>query len=188
MSTQELIQQVNPVVRGWGHHYKRAHVRKLFHRLDGWLVRRICSHRYRKIHVLCCLSQAKRVRCGNLALSQELLINSFLWKTFIHSDYSRALNFKRCGFDAASDLAGDVSAKMAWDDEAFKARVKARCRELGKSVRSVLLEGGLDPAYLQKTSVRGGPSRRSKSSASRCNGVLSRSLASRRFMPRFHPN
>ena len=44
---------------------------------------------------------------------------------------------------------------MAWDDEAFKARVTARCRELGKSVRSVLLEGGLDPAYLQKTSVQG---------------------------------
>ena len=48
VSTQELIQQVNPVVRGWGHHYKRAHVRKLFHRLDGWLVRRIWSHRHRK--------------------------------------------------------------------------------------------------------------------------------------------
>ena len=43
VSTQELIQQVNPVVRGWGHHYKRAQVRKLFHRLDGWLVRRIWS-------------------------------------------------------------------------------------------------------------------------------------------------
>jgi hypothetical protein len=26
-------------------HYKRAHVRKLFYRLDGWLVRRIWSHR-----------------------------------------------------------------------------------------------------------------------------------------------
>jgi hypothetical protein len=26
-------------------HYKRAHVRKLFHRLDGWLVQRIWSHR-----------------------------------------------------------------------------------------------------------------------------------------------
>src|SRR5215469_13735974 len=48
VSTRELIQQVNPVVRGWGHHYKRAHVRKLFHRLDGWLVRRIWSHRHRK--------------------------------------------------------------------------------------------------------------------------------------------
>ena len=48
VSTQELIQQVNPVVRGWGHHYKLAHVRKLFHRLDGWLVRRIWSHRHHK--------------------------------------------------------------------------------------------------------------------------------------------
>jgi len=45
VSTQELIQQVNPVVRGWGHHYKRAHVRKLFNRLDRWLVQRIWSHR-----------------------------------------------------------------------------------------------------------------------------------------------
>jgi group II intron reverse transcriptase/maturase len=48
VTTQELIQQVNPVVRGWGHHYKRAQVRKLFHRLDGWLVRRIWSHRHGK--------------------------------------------------------------------------------------------------------------------------------------------
>jgi len=28
VSTRELVQQVNPVVRGWGHHYKRAHVRR----------------------------------------------------------------------------------------------------------------------------------------------------------------
>jgi hypothetical protein len=48
LSTQELIEQLNPVVRGWGHHYKRAHVRKLFHRLDGWIVRRIWSHRFRR--------------------------------------------------------------------------------------------------------------------------------------------
>jgi len=48
LSTQELIEQLNPVVRGWGHHYKRAHVRKLFHRLDGWIVRRIWSQRFRR--------------------------------------------------------------------------------------------------------------------------------------------
>src|SRR4051794_7347137 len=40
--------QLNPVLRGWGHHYKRAHVRKLFHRLDGWIVRRIRSHRFKR--------------------------------------------------------------------------------------------------------------------------------------------
>src|SRR5436309_7572605 len=35
LKTKELIEKLNPVLRGWGHHYKRAHVRKLFHRLDG---------------------------------------------------------------------------------------------------------------------------------------------------------
>lgn len=48
LRTQELIEELNPVLRGWGHHYKRAHVRKLFHRLDGWIVRRIRSHRFKR--------------------------------------------------------------------------------------------------------------------------------------------
>ncbi len=37
LETRELIDELNPVLRGWGHYYKRAHVRKLFHRLDGWI-------------------------------------------------------------------------------------------------------------------------------------------------------
>jgi hypothetical protein len=48
LRTKELIGELNPVLRGWGHHYKRAHVRKLFHRLDGWIVRRIRSQRCRR--------------------------------------------------------------------------------------------------------------------------------------------
>ena len=48
LRTKELIAELNPVLRGWGHHYKRAHVRKLFNRLDRWIVRRIWSHRYRR--------------------------------------------------------------------------------------------------------------------------------------------
>jgi hypothetical protein len=48
LKTKELIEELNPVLRGWGHHYKRAHVRKLFHRLDGWIVRRIWSHRFKR--------------------------------------------------------------------------------------------------------------------------------------------
>src|SRR6202789_768640 len=35
LKTRALIEELNPVLRGWGHHYKRAHVRKLFHRLDS---------------------------------------------------------------------------------------------------------------------------------------------------------
>jgi group II intron reverse transcriptase/maturase len=48
VTTEELIKQINPVVRGWGHHYKRAHVRRLFHRLDAWIVRRLWSHRCKR--------------------------------------------------------------------------------------------------------------------------------------------
>jgi RNA-directed DNA polymerase len=48
LTTKELIDEMNPVLRGWGHYYKRAHVRTLFHRLDGWIVRRIWSHRFKR--------------------------------------------------------------------------------------------------------------------------------------------
>ena len=36
LSTEELIAEINPVIRGWGNYYCKAHVRKLFNRLtDG---------------------------------------------------------------------------------------------------------------------------------------------------------
>ena len=37
VSTPELIEQINPVIRGWGQYYCKAHVRKLFARLDRWI-------------------------------------------------------------------------------------------------------------------------------------------------------
>ena len=46
--TKTLIDQINPVIRGWGNHYAKAHVRKLFNQLDRWIVRRIWSHRYKR--------------------------------------------------------------------------------------------------------------------------------------------
>ena len=52
VSTQELIAQINPIIRGWGNYYRKAHVRVLFNQLDRWIVRRLWSHRY------------KRWRCG----------------------------------------------------------------------------------------------------------------------------
>src|SRR6202140_2777111 len=48
LKTTELIEELNPVLRGWGHHYKRAHVRKLFHRLDGWIARGLRSPRLKR--------------------------------------------------------------------------------------------------------------------------------------------
>jgi RNA-directed DNA polymerase len=48
LKTQELIVELNPLLRGWGEYYKRAHVRKLFNRLDRWIRRRLWSHHYRR--------------------------------------------------------------------------------------------------------------------------------------------
>ena len=44
----QVIDDINPVVRGWGNYYKKAHVRKLFHQLDGWVVRRLWAWRYKR--------------------------------------------------------------------------------------------------------------------------------------------
>ncbi len=47
-TTQQLIQEINPVIRGWGLYYCRSHVRKLFNQLDRWIQRRLWSHRYKR--------------------------------------------------------------------------------------------------------------------------------------------
>jgi RNA-directed DNA polymerase len=48
LTTHTLIQELNPVIRGWGNYYCRAHVRKLFNHLDRWIVRRLWSHRHKR--------------------------------------------------------------------------------------------------------------------------------------------
>jgi RNA-directed DNA polymerase len=44
----EVIDTINPIIRGWGSYYCRAHVRKRFHQLDGWIIRRLWSHRTKR--------------------------------------------------------------------------------------------------------------------------------------------
>ena len=48
VNTQQLIDDINPVIRGWGLYFHKAHVRKLFARLDRWILRRIWSHRFKR--------------------------------------------------------------------------------------------------------------------------------------------
>ncbi len=48
LSTRQLIDRINPVLRGWGNYYRKANVRKLFNRLGRWIVRRIWSHRRKR--------------------------------------------------------------------------------------------------------------------------------------------
>src|SRR5690348_17410428 len=43
VTLRDMIEVINPIVRGWGKYYRKANVRKLFHRLDGWLERRLWS-------------------------------------------------------------------------------------------------------------------------------------------------
>jgi RNA-directed DNA polymerase len=48
VSTRELIAELNPVIRGWGQYFCKAHIRKLFARLDRWILRRIWSQRFKR--------------------------------------------------------------------------------------------------------------------------------------------
>lgn len=48
LHTAELVRDLNPLLRGWGEYYKRAHVRRLFNQLDRWVIRRRWSHRYKR--------------------------------------------------------------------------------------------------------------------------------------------
>jgi RNA-directed DNA polymerase len=48
VDTQGLIADINPVIRGWGLYFCKAHIRKLFARLDRWILRRIWSHRFKR--------------------------------------------------------------------------------------------------------------------------------------------
>jgi Group II intron, maturase-specific domain/Phage integrase family len=44
----EVIETINPIIRGWENYYCRSHVRKRFHQLDGWITRRLWSHRTKR--------------------------------------------------------------------------------------------------------------------------------------------
>src|ERR1039458_10064089 len=44
----ELIDKINPIIRGWGNYYCRSHVRKRFSQLDRWIIRRLWSHRTKR--------------------------------------------------------------------------------------------------------------------------------------------
>jgi RNA-directed DNA polymerase len=43
VTLRDMIEVINPIIRGWGNYYRKANVRKLFHRLDGWIERRLWS-------------------------------------------------------------------------------------------------------------------------------------------------
>jgi RNA-directed DNA polymerase len=48
VTTPELVAQINPVIRGWGLYFHKAHVRKLFAQLDRWILHRLWSQRFKR--------------------------------------------------------------------------------------------------------------------------------------------
>jgi RNA-directed DNA polymerase len=47
-SLRGMLAELNPIVRGWGNYYRRAHVRRLFRRLSRWVVQRVWSFKYKR--------------------------------------------------------------------------------------------------------------------------------------------
>jgi len=43
VTLQQMINQLNPVIRGWGMYYCEVNVRRLFRKLDGWVQHRLYS-------------------------------------------------------------------------------------------------------------------------------------------------
>jgi RNA-directed DNA polymerase len=42
-----VLGELNPIIRGWGNYYRRAKVRRLYHRLNRWIVLRVWSHQHK---------------------------------------------------------------------------------------------------------------------------------------------
>jgi len=42
-----VLAELNPIIRGWGNYYRRAHVRRLFNRLNHWIVMRVWNHQHK---------------------------------------------------------------------------------------------------------------------------------------------
>lgn len=42
-----VLDELNPVIRGWGNYYRRAKVRRLYHRLNRWIVLRVWNHQHK---------------------------------------------------------------------------------------------------------------------------------------------
>ncbi|HWR44200.1 group II intron maturase-specific domain-containing protein [Sporomusa sp.] len=48
LTLNEVVDIINPIIRGWGNYYRKADVRKLFNKLDRWIIRRLWSFIYKK--------------------------------------------------------------------------------------------------------------------------------------------
>ena len=106
---------LNPLVRGWGEYYKRAHIRKLFQRLDGWIRRRIWSHRYWRNAGWKWLPARQLYGANGYA-------NGFLWLPTVRPLLSRALRFAYGTSEGVRRLSACRPASVDWHDVSSNMR------------------------------------------------------------------
>jgi group II intron reverse transcriptase/maturase len=68
VTVQQLIEDINPIIRGWGQYYCKAHVRGLFNRLARWIVQRLWSYRFKRWRCQGYLELPERKLYGELGL------------------------------------------------------------------------------------------------------------------------
>jgi hypothetical protein len=95
VDTRNLIEEINPVIRGWGNYYCKSHVRKLFNRLDRWIVRRIWSHRHKRWRNMGWKELPERILYGEMGLVNLIsLIPSIVPATqaaFVKAGYGKTV-------------------------------------------------------------------------------------------------
>jgi RNA-directed DNA polymerase len=77
LSTEEIIQELNSIRRGWGLYDCKAHVRRLFNWLNRWIVHRIWSHRSKRWRHDGWYEPPERCLYGELGLVNLGLADSF---------------------------------------------------------------------------------------------------------------
>ena len=84
-----MLDELNPVIRGWVNYFRRAHVRRLFHRLDGWIARRIWSWRYKRWRNLGWRRLPRSKLYGELGLVNLLTLVPSMESYYRQRGYSR---------------------------------------------------------------------------------------------------
>jgi RNA-directed DNA polymerase len=95
ISLARMIEELNPAIRGWGNYYCKAHVRKLFNRLDRWIVRRIWSFKYKRWRNAGWKTLPESKLCGQMGLVRLVyLIPSIALRrqrTFVKAGYGKTV-------------------------------------------------------------------------------------------------
>lgn len=84
-----VLNELNPIIRGWGMYYRRANVRRLFLRLNGWIVRRIWSWRFKRRRNAGWRSLPERRLYGELGLVNLLQLIPSMQDYYRRKGYSR---------------------------------------------------------------------------------------------------